>query len=61
MNGTGTPGEVVSVNDNIILIGADGKFDTTISLAEGPNLLEVVASNDAGEETTIELTVTYTP
>ena len=61
VNGTGAPGEVVSVNDNIQIIGVDGRFDTTVSLAEGPNLIEVVASNDSGEQTNIELTVTYTP
>lgn len=61
VSGLAAPGEVVTVNDNILLIGADGRFDTTVSLNEGPNLIEVVASNDLGEETTIELTVTYAP
>lgn len=61
VSGTASPGEVVTVNDNIILVGADGKFQTTISLDEGPNLIEIIASNNAGNETSVELTVTYEP
>jgi len=61
VTGAASPGDVVTVNDNIILIGADGKFQTTISLDEGPNLIEILASNDSGDETSIELTVIYAP
>ncbi|HEX8990417.1 MAG TPA: hypothetical protein VF784_01950 [Anaerolineales bacterium] len=61
VTGTASPGEVVTVNDNIILIGTDGKFQTTIALVEGPNLIEILASNDSGAETSMELTVTYAP
>ena len=61
VTGTASPGAVVTVNDSILLVGEDGKFETTISLDEGPNLIEIVTSNDAGDETTLELTVTYAP
>ncbi len=61
VNGLATPGEVVTVNDNIILVGADGQFQTTVSLDQGPNLIEVIASNNTGNETNVELTVTYQP
>ena len=61
VNGVATPGEVVTVNDNIILVGSDGQFQTTVLLDQGPNLIEVIASNNAGAETSVELTVTYQP
>jgi glucodextranase-like protein len=61
VTGTAAPGEVVSVNDDVITIGADGGFQSTVTLSEGPNLIEIIASNDAGAETSVELTVTYTP
>ncbi len=61
VTGLATPGEVVTVNDNIILVGADGQFQTTVSLDQGPNLIEVIASNNTGNETSVELTVTYQP
>ena len=61
VTGAAAPGEVVTVNDDIILVGADGAFQSDVSLSEGPNLIEVIASNDSGDETTLELTVTYQP
>lgn len=52
---------VVSVNDAIVLVGNDQQFKATIPLDEGPNLIEVIASNDNGDETSRLLTVTYEP
>jgi len=61
VSGTASAGAVVTVNDNIIVVGADGQFKTAIALDEGPNLIEIIASNDSGSETSVELTVTYQP
>lgn len=61
VSGRASPGAVVTVNDNILIVGADGQFTTVISLDEGPNLIEVIASNDSGSELSVELTVTYEP
>jgi hypothetical protein len=61
VTGTSTPGSVVTVNDVILIVGADGQFTAAIPLEEGPNLIEVIASNDSGSETSVELTVTYEP
>lgn len=52
---------VVSVNDDILLVGDDGQFKITIALDEGPNLIEIVASDDNGNETSLILAVTYEP
>ncbi|HET6847198.1 MAG TPA: DUF333 domain-containing protein [Anaerolineales bacterium] len=59
--GTTSPGAVVSVNDQILIADADGAFQTTITLDAGVNLIEVVASNAAGSEAYVDLTVTYEP
>ena len=52
---------VVSINDEILIVGNDQQFQTTISLEEGPNLIEIVASDDNGNQASLLLTVTYEP
>jgi hypothetical protein len=59
--GSAAAGAVVSINDEILLVGKDQQFKTTIALDEGPNLIEIVASDDQGNETPVLLTVTYEP
>ena len=59
--GTAPIGAVVSIDDEVLVVGDDGQFKATIPLEEGPNLIEVVASNDQGDETSLLLTVTYEP
>jgi hypothetical protein len=61
VTGTSSPGAVVTVNDDIIIVGDDGKFQSTVQLEEGPNLIEIVASNDVGDEKSIELGIDYQP
>ncbi len=61
VSGSASPGEVVSVNDAVLLVGADGSFSTRVSLVTGANLVEVIASNDSGDSKTIDLTVIYQP
>jgi hypothetical protein len=56
------PDAVVSVNGNIVTgIDEDGNFATAVSLLDGPNLIEVIASDYAGNQSTQTLTVIYTP
>ena len=50
---------VVSVNEAVVDVDADGKFSTTITLEEGPNLMEVLASDFEGNEGSVVLTVIY--
>jgi len=52
---------VITINDDILIVGADGQFKTTVSLDEGPNLIEIIASDVNGNETSLLLTVTYEP
>jgi len=59
--GMTAPGAVLTVNDDIILVGADGRFQSTVSLEEGPNLIEIVVSDIEGNEASMEFTVIYEP
>jgi len=59
--GLTTPDSVVTVNDDIIVVGADGRFQSTVLLAEGPNVIEILASDLEGNEASLEITVTYEP
>jgi putative hemolysin len=61
VTGNASPGAVVSVNDDILIAGPDGTFKWPVTLEEGPNLIEIVASNATGAEATLELTVIYEP
>lgn len=57
--GKAEPDAVVSVNEVIVDVAADGKFSTTLMLEEGPNLIEVVASDFEGNEESASITVIY--
>ena len=55
------PDALVSVNDTIGFAGGDGRFTLSVDLEEGPNVLEVLASNINGEQVFVILTVLYNP
>jgi hypothetical protein len=59
--GSAPAGAVLSVNDEILIVGDDEQFKTTVFLDEGPNLIEIIASDDNGNETSLILAVTYEP
>jgi glucodextranase-like protein len=59
--GTTIPGAVVSVNGQLADVDPSGKFRLTLALDEGPNVLEVVASDDSGNQVYTILTVIYEP
>jgi hypothetical protein len=52
---------VISVNDEILIVGDAQQFKITVSLDGGPNLIEIIASDDNGNETSLILSVTYEP
>jgi hypothetical protein len=51
-------GATVTVNGNAVTVGPTGSFSTSITLAAGENTITVVATDDAGNEATAEMTVT---
>ena len=59
--GQTSPNAVVSVNDVVTIANPQGRFNVSVPLQAGPNVLEVIASNAAGEEVYIILTVLYQP
>lgn len=52
---------VISLNDIIYIVPADQFINIPVNLEEGPNVLEIVASDVSGNELTYILTVTYEP
>ena len=61
VTGSAPAGSVISINDEILVVGIDGQFKTTVSLEDGPNLIEIIASDENGNEMSVLLTVTYEP
>ena len=61
VTGSAPAGAVISVNDEILIVGSDDQFKTTVALDEGPNLIEILASDENGNEMSALLTVTYEP
>ena len=48
---------VVTVNGQVVAVNGNGTFTTTIALEEGPNVIEVLASDFHGHQDTRVLTV----
>ena len=59
--GTTVPGAVVSVNGNLASVNDEGKFTAMVVLEEGPNLIEVIASDLEGNQESRILAVIYVP
>jgi len=58
VKGQTNPGAVVSVNEVVTIADANGNFDATVSLDEGPNTIEIIASDEAGNQASATLIVT---
>lgn len=59
VRGETTADAVVTVNGTIAEVDADGRFSATVSLEEGPNVIEVFASDFEGREASEFLSVIY--
>jgi len=60
--GRTSPDAVVSVDGKIVrTVDIEGNFSTLVSLVEGPNLLEVIATDYRGGQASQVLTVIYAP
>jgi len=58
LTGTVSEGSVLTINDEIYLLDA-GDFSQQISLEAGVNVLQIVVSDDSGNEIDLVLAVTY--
>ncbi len=61
VTGVTTPNAVVSINDVVGIAGADGHFSLSVPLQTGPNVLEIIASQPAGQQSFVIVTVMYQP
>jgi hypothetical protein len=52
---------VLTINDSLLVVGVSGQFSVTVPLQEGPNELDVLASDPAGNQANTKLIVTYDP
>jgi len=59
--GITAPGAVVSVNGNPTEVNEEGNFAVTVILEEGPNLVEVIASDVQGNQESHPLVLVYVP
>lgn len=59
--GRTTVDAVLSVNDTVLEVDEEGRFAFAMDLEEGPNVIEVVASNAQGEQFDEVLLVIYEP
>ena len=57
--GRASPDATVSVNGQVADMDSSGNFETLLPLEEGPNLIEVIASDLAGDIRTQVLTIIY--
>jgi Glucodextranase, domain B len=65
LNGNTIPGAVVSVSvdNNVVIADIDqnGNFQTVVTLEEGPNFIEVDASDPLGNQVSANVSVIYAP
>lgn len=55
--GQATPDSVLTVNENIILVDETGTFSIELPLEDGPNILEITASNTTGDQIEAVITI----
>ena len=61
VSGKTSPGAVVSVDGDLVTVGSDGSFSTQLKLRQGPNDVEVVASDRQGNERSVIRSIIYAP
>ena len=58
VKGRTSPRAVVTVNEVITTADEQGNFTVAVTLQKGLNIIEVIASDEAGNEATVNLTAT---
>ncbi len=59
--GITTAGAMVSINGELAEVDAEGNFTMMVVLEEGPNIIEVIASDLEGNEESHTLVIVYVP
>ena len=61
VSGRTTVDALLSINDHVLDVDEQGRFAFSVDLEEGPNVIEVVASNATGQQFDEVLLVFYEP
>ncbi|PIU68835.1 hypothetical protein COS81_02440 [candidate division WWE3 bacterium CG06_land_8_20_14_3_00_42_16] len=61
IEGITEPDAFLVVNEHQVIVENTGKFSYRLNLAPGENKIKIIAKDEAGNETTAEKTVFYTP
>ena len=61
LSGRTGPNAIVSINGRSVPVDRFGYFSTTMLLVQGPNIIDVVATNDDGETLSQVIAVIYRP
>lgn len=59
VRGSSEPGSTVQINGSFVILSYEGRFEYTLSLDAGENIISIVARDKAGNETVEIRTVTY--
>jgi hypothetical protein len=52
---------VVSINGDPVDVDSNGNFSMTVTLEEGSNVFDIIATDEAGDEETTQLVVSFAP
>jgi hypothetical protein len=52
---------IVSINGDPIDVDSNGNFSMTVTLEEGSNVFDIIATDEAGDEETTQLVVSFAP
>lgn len=61
ISGKTDPENTISVNERFVIVDQDGNFSYKLPLSDGENKLKIIATDQAGNQTTEERKVNYTP
>ncbi len=61
ISGLTDTGSSVTINDRFVLVSSDGSFNYNLILNNGDNKIKVAATDPAGNLTTKEMTIKYSP
>lgn len=61
VSGKTDPDAHVTITGRVVVVRSDGSYSYSMPLNDGANKLEVIASDEAGNTTTIDRNVTYQP
>ncbi len=61
ITGQTAPNATVSVNGDIVDTDASGKFSAPVTLEEGPNVFDVIATDPDGNEASTQIVISYAP